>query len=33
MEDYKGDKQAVIEAVCGFLRGVRDALDASSKSE
>jgi tryptophan synthase alpha chain len=33
MEDYNGDKQAVIEAVCGFLRGVRDALDASSKSE
>lgn len=28
MEDYNGDKQSVINAVSGFLREVRNALDA-----
>ncbi|HEC27661.1 MAG TPA: tryptophan synthase subunit alpha [Gammaproteobacteria bacterium] len=31
MEDFDGDKQSVINAVSGFLRGVRDALDADTQ--
>lgn len=32
MENYGGEKQIVINAVSDFLRGVREALDASSQA-
>ncbi len=32
MENYNGNKQGVITAVSGFLRSVRDALDAGNSS-
>jgi len=32
MENYGGEKQMVINAVSDFLRGVREALDASSQA-